>query len=236
VSFLCRSDDELLAAWGPVLLGRESGQAAAEMVVKRQRRDGSFGDLSATRRVIALLDDAGSRSGPVLESACRWLERSQSSEGYWGRGDEPALFETGLLTGILARGRYAPERMLYAAADWLAAGFEPERLKFRWRPLAAYAATFANLSHDESDAILQWCGRELERGVLARRFEPVAVGRLLLWCDTPSLPGGKVSAAQVLPELVASQAGDGSFSIGAGDASPLQATWDALVALLRLPG
>ena len=234
-AFLAAGDDPLLAAWAPVLLGGGSGQAAAEIIVKSQRADGSFGDLAATRRTIALLDDAGSRSGEVLEGACRWLERSQSLPGSWGAAEEEALFETGVLTGILARAHCAPAGMLGTAADWLAERFDPDRVKFRWRPLAAYAASFSNFPHEAGDGILQWCGRELERGVLARRFDAVQVCRLLVWCDAPSLPGGKVSAAEMLPALVAEQEPDGSYRAGGEPAVARQATWDALVALLRLP-
>lgn len=235
VAFLAAGADELLAAWAPVLLGRGSGQAAARIIVESQRADGGFGDLASTRRAIALLDDAGSRSGPVLDAACRWLEGCQSPEGCWGTQEEQAVFETGVLTGILARAQSAPARVLGMAADWLAERFDPDRVKFRWRPLAAYAATFSNLPHEAGDAILQWCGRELERGVLARRFDAVQGCRLLVWCDAPSLPGGKVSAAQMLPALLAEQAPDGSYRAGGPPAEALQATWDALVALLRLP-
>ena len=142
-----------------------------------------------------------------------------------------------MLTGILARSPSAPVGLLAAAADWLAARFTPDAVKgFRWRPLAAYAAAFSNLPHDEGDGILQWCGRELERGFRAGRFDPVQVARLLLWCDTPSLPGGQVSASEVLPLLVAAQADDGAFRPGAPRAETLQASWDALVALLRFGG
>lgn len=235
-AFLVAADDELLASWAPVLLGTGSAELAAERVVERQRPDGSFGDLSETRRVLALLDDVGSRGGPVLERAGAWLGSVQSADGCWGAGEDRAVFETGVLTGILARSPGTPVALLDAAADWLAARFTPDTVKGHWRPLAAFAAAFANLPHDEGDGILQWCGRELERGFRGGRFDPVQVVRLLLWCDTPSLPGGRVSAFEVLPLLVAAQAPDGAFRPGAARAETLQASWDGLVALLRFRG
>jgi hypothetical protein len=234
-AFLAGAGDELFAAWAAVLVGRGDAEAAARALVERQLPDGSFGALAETRRVLALLDDVGARGGPVVERACAWLRSIQSTAGCWGAGEE-AVFETGVLAGILARASCAPASMLDAAAHWLAARFTPDAVKgFRWRPLAAYAAAFANHAHDAGDGILQWCGRELERGWRAGRFDAVQVARLLLWCDAPSLPGGRVAMGDVIPALRASQAADGSFRAGAETAPARQATWDGLVALLRSP-
>lgn len=233
-AFLAGAGDDLFAAWAAVLVGGGAAELAAEALVERQLPDGSFGELAETRRVLVLLDDVGARGGPVLERACAWLRSTQSAEGCWGRCGEEAVFETGVLAGILARSSCAPAPVLDAAAEWLAARFTPDAVKgFRWRPLAAHAAAFANLPHEAGDGILQWCGRELERGWRAGRFDALQVARLLLWCDTSSLPGGSVAMGEVLPALRASQAGDGSFRADAAMAQACQATWDGLVALLR---
>jgi hypothetical protein len=246
-AFLAGAGDDLFAAWAAALVGCGAAEVGAEAVVKRQLPDGSFGELTETRRVLALLDDVGARGGPVAERACAWLRSSQSPQGCWGAPGADAVFETGVLTAILARVGCAPADLLDAAADWLAGRFSPEAVKgFRWSPLAAYAAAFANHPHDAGDGILQWCGRELERGWRAGRFDAVRVARLLLWCDAPSLPGGSVAVGEVVPALRESQAADGSFADGArvpvaerrveeGAARQRQATWDGLVALLRYP-
>jgi len=188
------------------------------------------GTLSQVRGAIGLLGDLGVRDGAFLEQACRWLQDSQCPDGSWAA----AVFDTGLLTGLLARVPCAPRPMLDAAGGWLDARFAPEKVKGHWEPLAGYATAFANLPDEETDGALQWCGRELERGYRSGEFSAVRTARVLLWCDAPSLPGGRVSAAELLPALRAAQAPDGSFADGAGEASP-EITWDALVALLRFP-
>ena len=86
--------------------------------------------------------------------------------------------------------------------------------------------------HDAGDEILQWCGRELERGFRARRFSAVRTARVLTWCDAPVLPGAQLEPAELLDALLAEQAPDGGF----GEASDDRASrsWDAWIALERL--
>ena len=90
--------------------------------------------------------------------------------------DVSGIFASGLIVGCLSGLRSVRARLLDGAADWLAERFTPERVAgFAWRPLAAYSACFANVVHERSDEVLQWCGRELERGFRARRFDAVLI-------------------------------------------------------------
>jgi hypothetical protein len=83
--------------------------------------------------------------------------------------------------------------------------------------------------------VLQWTGRELERGFRARRFDAVQTARVLLYADAPALPGGRVAAAEVVPRILAEQAGDGGW-LRPEDPAPearVRHTLDALAALVR---
>lgn len=231
-------------AEGDALAGRaaaalESGDAAALVawLEAEQRTDGGFppdGSPGAARRVLSALADAGALGCRAAERACRFLEAAQSGPGCWEAGDEDArLYDTGLLAGLLARTRYARASCLDAAADWLAAGFAPERVQgFAWRPIAAYAACFANVLHDEADGILQWCGRELERGYRAGRFDAVATGRVLVWCDAPAIPGARVAAPELCEAILAGQEADGAWPTPAGVSRAAHAL-DAMAVLRR---
>jgi hypothetical protein len=203
----------------------------------QQAADGGFGTgdrLDATRRVLALLDDLGALGGAVAEGAARFATSVQHDDGSWGDASD-ATFLTGMLAGHLAKSRFGHTASLAAAADWLAAHFSPELVQ-SWRPLAACAHAFANLAHEEGDAILQWCGRELERGFRARRFDAVSVARVLVWCGSSSLPGARLDPAQLVAAIAAAEAPGGGFlaAAGAPEDAGWRRTWDALVALRRL--
>jgi hypothetical protein len=204
---------------------------------EQQAADGGFGAanrLDATRRVLALLDDLSALDGELAGGAARFAAAAQHDDGHWG-DDRDAVFLTGMLAGHLAKSRFGHTASLAAAADWLAARFSPERVQ-DWGALAAYAGVFANLAHEEGDAILQWCGRELERGFRTGRFDAVSVARVLLWCGGGSLPGARLDPAELVAAIAAAEAPGGGFAAPAG--APADAgwrrTWDALVALRKL--
>jgi hypothetical protein len=205
-----------------------------------QAADGSFADdgdpsIAATRRALGLLADVGVLEGPACERACAYLARVQADDGHWGEGPlEARLLHTGLLVAHLARSTCARVSMLDAAADHLAARWSPDLLAgFAWEPLAAYASCFANLPHDRGDEILQWCGRELERGFRAGPFRGLRAARLLAWCDAPALPGGRLAPSEVVAALLEAQQPDGGWPASrAPDADArVDATLDALAGL-----
>lgn len=190
-------------------------------------------------RWLARLADGRSLHVPVVESLCRALEAQQADDGSWQGADaalDARLVTTGLLTGHLARTPFARPESLERAADFLAEHFAPERVKEgAWWTLAAYAQSFANFPHDASDAILQWCGRELERDYRTGLVDAVRAARVFRWCDTASLPGGSLAQAELVEPILALQQADGGWLDLAdpGPAARVQLTLDAVAALTR---
>lgn len=151
-------------------------------------------------------------------------------------GDTDALYLTGVLGALLARSAAVGDRTLAAAAAFLASRFKPDLLEGApWHGLAAYTALFSNVDHERDDEILQWCGRELEKGFRAGRIAPLAAARVLLVADARALPGARLLPSEILAALVAAQSGDGGFGAGS-DAARVATTLDALAALLHLAG
>jgi hypothetical protein len=194
-------------------------------------------DASPTqlRRVLGWLEDVRELESTAAERIVAKLTRVQDANGHWGPSNDEteAVFETGMITGHLAKSPCASLDLLEAAADWLAERFTPDLVQgFRWGNIAAYAHTFANLPHDASDEILQWCGRELERGFRAQRFSAVRTARVFAWSDAPALPGARLEPAELVAGFVAEQGPDGGFGEAADDRAAR--TWDAWIALERL--
>ena len=73
------------------------------------------------------------------------------------------------------------------------------------------------IAHEDSDAILQWCGRELERGYRAGAFDAVRTARVLVDCDAPSLPGARLAAGELVAALLGEQAPDGGWPAAGGE-------------------
>jgi hypothetical protein len=237
------------AAWRARMLGTGSPVQACPLpdgVI--QRPDGSFAasdspgaesDLGALLRVIGALDDLRALHLPVVERACAQLASIQADDGSWGgagASEDERIFVTGMLAGHCGKTRFARASMLAAAGDYIAERFAPERVQnFAWRAIAAYAHYFANVPHEAGDAVLQWTGRELERGFRARRFDAVQTARVLLYADAPALPGGRVDAAEVVDRILSEQASDGSWLRPEAPApgARVDHTLDALAALVR---
>ena len=199
------------------------------------------GDVEAASETLCALADLGALRGAFVERVVARLAAGQRGDGSFAAADATeaaALVVTGRLLGLLARTACARASLLDAGAGWLAARFAPERVQgFAWGPLRAYAAAFSNVPHDASDAILQWCGRELERGFRAGAFDGVAAARVLLDCDAPSLPGARLAAEEILVSILGAQQEDGGFAAAACGGDRVARSLDALAALRRLaPG
>ena len=213
-----------------------------------QRHDGSFAapapadaaaDWRALLAVVGALDDLHGLHLPLVERACAYAEASQGDDGGWGfagASEDERIFLTGMLGGHFGKSRFARAGTLIAAGDHLAERFAPERVQnFAWRAITAYAHFFSNVPHEAADAVLQWTGRELERGFRTHHFDAVRTARVLLYADAPSLPGARLAAAEVVAAIRSEQADDGGW-LRLEDPSPAARvlhTLDALTALVR---
>src|SRR5262249_17526901 len=151
---------------------------------------------SALRRALAVCDDLRALGDPRVAAWAEALARTQADDGGFARALSPDArrFETGMIAGPLAKTRWPRPELLPAAPGVPARQWSPDLVQGgSWHAIAAYAHCFANVDHDASDAILQWCGRELSRGFLTRAFDAVRTARVLVWCDAHALPGAQLA-------------------------------------------
>lgn len=195
-------------------------------------------DVDRALHVLAVLDDLRALHLPAAERVGARAMRLQRDDGAWvGRdaSEDGALFATGMLGGFLAKASWSRPGALEAAGDHLSAHWSPARVKGgAWRAIAAYAHYFANAPHERADEILQWCGRELERGYRAGAFDAVVTARVLTWCDAGALPGARLAAAELATAVCAAQADDGGWPASGARPSRVANTLDALAWLARL--
>ena len=233
--FVAAHGDELARGRAAALTGR----AAVADVVARLAPE--HGDAGALRAALEVCDDLRALGDLRVREWSEALVRLQHGDG--GFAPElpldARLFETGMIAGHLAKSRYARPELLSAAGDFLARHWTPDRVQSgSWCAIASYAHCFANLDHDDSDAVLQWCGRELARAFTTRAFDAVRTARVLVYCDAHGIPGALFTAADLVVALVTEQASDGSFAAWSGEGArdAVASTLDALVALRRLGG
>lgn len=224
--------DALARARAAVLTRRASPAAVIEQL------DAEEHSPNALRAALEICDDLRALDAEPVAGWVRALCALQSEDGGWGDAAlEQRLFESGMIAGHLAKTRGARPEVLDAAAEWLASHWNPDRVQGgSWCAIAAYAHLFANVDHEESDAILQWCGRELGRAFQTKAFDALRTARVLVYCDAHGLPGSELEPGRLLAALLAEQQPDGSFAAwpGEGARDPLASTLDALVALRRL--
>jgi len=236
-AFVDARGDELARRRAAALLGRcEPGRALEALDA-----DAALADVGAMRRLLALCDDLRIPDAALAGRAARELGSAQAADGSWAEaadaGVDARLVTTGMLAGYLAKTPFVRPETLAAAGDFLAGHFRPERLQGgRWLEIAAYAHYFANAPHEHADEVLQWCGRELERGFRTRAFDAVRTARVFAWCDALALPGARIDAQELWLALISEQGPDGGFVPAAGAATHERVahSLDALVALARL--
>lgn len=242
------------------LLEVGSAAEAAALVEARQRRDGSFAPREGPRPMLweeefrrwqpgeavlgcvdalSVLSELGQLVRPSVERAVAFVEAAQREDGSWGTADdfESRLAGTGLLGGLLARTRYVRPESLAQASTFLGEHWDPDRIEAgNYASLAGHASFFTNVQHEESDAALQWCGRELEKGFRTRRLDACALLGILLCCDVALLPGASLAPEELLEALLAEQARDGGWGAlePAGEGARLEPTLDAVAGILRL--
>lgn len=203
------------------------------------RAPGGAPGLGATLETLGLLDDLRTLRGPVVGRAVQYLGATQRPEGFWEDAEADAsdpTTATAMAGGYLAKTPYARPALLEAAGAWLGRGFSPERLTADAAAVAAFAHFFAVVPHELSDAALQWCGRELERGYRTRRFAPQCVARVFLLARSRALPGARVTLGEAAQALLAAQEADGGWTPGPGaaPAARVAATLESATALLAL--
>lgn len=215
-----------------VLLGERAPSAFAALVAAEQEEDGRVRPLAAgpgapaepgvasTAHALERLAGVGALDTAPAEAAARALRAAQAGDGLWAAGEaappEAKLATTGLLAGLLARTPGASPAAVRRAAMALGAGWRvplvqggtPEALE----AIAGYLGALSNLAEDAlPDEVLQWCGRELERGFRTGAFPPAEVARVFALADAAALPGARLGAAEVAEALRREQAGDGGF-------------------------
>jgi len=203
--------------------GSELERARAAALVGAARADAALAllptpdpqDAAGLCRTLEVCDELRALRSPLASQAGAAVAALQASDGGFGAEDQPLqerLCLCGRLGGILARSPFARPELLDAAGSFLARHFSPDLLQgAQWESIAAYALYFSNALHEASDEILQWCGRELERGFRSRAFDALRTARVLVLCDAHALPGARLSREELLLDLFGLQAPDGSF-------------------------
>jgi hypothetical protein len=243
--FVAEWGDEVALRRALVLIGDEPYENALATLERWAEQAGVFParggvDPRAALPVFGGLADLRAQDSALGRRIADGLALAQAEDGSFGAegcDEEERVYTTGRLAARLSALRSVRKRLLDRAADYLAARFTPERVGgFAWRPLAAYTPLFTNVEHERGDDVLQWCGREIERGFRARRFDAVQTARIFVDCGAASLPGAKVTAPEIVLSLLAEQAGDGSWPIpGGGDpAARVLHALDGLTCLVRL--
>jgi len=190
---------------------------------------------------LGILGDLRCTRATAVERACNRLAASQQRDGSWadpeGAAEDERIATTGMIAGYLAKTPFVRQSTLDSAADYLSARWSPERVKgSAWMANAAYFHCFALVRHERADAILQWCGRELERGFRTGAYDAVQTARVFALCDAHALPGSRLVAAELVARILDEQKGDGGYA-PPGDSSRrarTSHTLDALVALGHL--
>ena len=197
-------------------------------------------DVGHWRRLLGFLGDLRALRGDLAERAVAAVAAAQRDDGSWREeedSEEAQLFVTGMLAGYLAKTPFARPELLAAAGDFLAAHWSPQLVKGEnggaCPAIAAYAHFFANVRHESGDPVMQWCGRELERGYRLRQFDAVRTARILLYCDARTIPGGGLEAGELVAAILAEQCEDGGW-LDAADPSPAARSAHSLDALVAL--
>jgi len=248
--FVLRHAPPLERVFWETLLRRQDARALLAALTAQQEPDGALrpwhdavasdSALLATLCGLTRLDALGLLDHPVAERAAAWLLARQHGDGSFreaGADEERVIALTGEAAGLLAKTPFARASALQRAEAFLAGLWSVERVQGpRYAPILAYVHALANLQSELADEVLQWCGRELERGFRTHRFTAVAVARVFLRARARALPGASIEASELVATLLAGQAPDGGWSAEPEVPRPL-ATLEAVEALLRLgPG
>ncbi len=231
-----------------VLLGLRPGSALEQALAPLV--GATSGDACVALEVLEALADAGCLRGGLADRVAESLHVSQHSDGSWHApggaappamhdaqravGARDALFLTAMLGAYLGRTARSSGAALRAAGGYLAVHWSPELVQAgSWHAISGYAHFFSNVPHEISDAVLQWCGRELERAFRTGTFDAVRAARVFTLCDAHALPGAKLDAVELVPTLLRAQSPDGGWPAPTIPLRISDTLWAAL-ALLRL--
>jgi len=233
-----------------VLTGRAAPEETRGFLEALQQPDGSFapldprrpaGPVAATLEGLWALAELRVRRAPSVERAVGFLSGAQAPDGSWsdapGAPDAARIAPTGFVAGELARSVYTRPQVLEAAGRFLA-GHCGWQEPAAWEDVAAQSVFFANVAHDLADAVLQRCGRALEHGFRTGAFSGARTARVLVLCDARGLPGARLDPGELVAAILSEQRSDGGWPAdGDGsDAARVEATLQAVLALVRLPG
>jgi hypothetical protein len=228
-AFIESAADEVSIGCARALIGARPASAVVDLL----RDPGPDPSVSRLLRLLAICDDLHCMNATPVAA--------QQGDGSWsdrpGAPDDERIFATGMIAGYLAKAPFVRQSVLASAADYLAARWDPDRVKgAAWGANAAYFHCFALVDHEQSDAILQWCGRELERGFLTGLYDAVRTARVFVLCKAHALPGSRLAAAELVARILDEQRDDGSYAASEDSSrrARIARTLDALVALERL--
>jgi hypothetical protein len=236
-AFVEFAGDEVAIGRARVLIGKQP----ASVVVELLRDLGSEPSAGRLLRTLGILDDLHCTNAAPIERASAYLAASQQSDGSWSDRENTAederVFATGMIAGYLAKTPFVRQSTLSSAADYLAERWSPDRVKgSAWGANVAYFHCFALVRHEQADAILQWCGRELERGFRTGVYDAVRTARVFALCKAHALPGSGLAATELVARILDEQMDDDGYA-SSGDSSRrarVSHTLDALAALERL--
>jgi hypothetical protein len=236
-AFVESAGDEVSIGRARALIGTQPASAVVELL----RDLGPEPSVSRLLRTLGIFDDLHCMGATPIERACDRLAAAQQKDGSWsdrdGAPEDERIFATGMIAGYLAKTPFVRQPILASAADYLAARWDPDRIKgSAWGANASYFHCFALVRHEQADAILQWCGRELERGFLTGVYDAVRTARVFSLCKAHALPGSRLAATELVARILDEQMEDGGYA-SSGDRSTrarVAQTLDALVALEHL--
>ncbi len=235
-AFVESADDEVAIGCARALIGARPASVVVELLGDL----GSETSVGRLLRMLGILDDLRCANAAPVERACDSLSASQRSDGSWSdppsAAEDERIFTTGMIAGYLAKTPFVRQSTLASAADYLAGRWSPDLVKgSAWEANAAYFHCFALVRHEQADAILQWCGRELERGFRTGVYDAVRTARVFALCKAHALPGSRLAVAELVARILDEQMDDGGYALS-GDSSRrarVSHTLDALAALER---
>jgi hypothetical protein len=248
LDFVGAAGADIDRARAAVTLGVEDGERLMAMIGAVQGPEGGFafpevaaGDpLAGALHALSILNSAGLRGSAPAERVVFWLGRSRRDDGSWslvGGGGHVDHLATGYVAGFLAQSPFARAIVLHEVGDWLSERWSPDLVRGGdFAMIAAYAHFFANSPHDAADSILQWCGRELERGVRSGGIPALFALRVFSLCEAPVFPGTRLKVGALLERLVEEQAPDGGWLPGLPPDWRVAASLGALDAWRRFGG